>query len=104
MWAMTYTLHTVWFPTTLPISSSGDATVATWVDSGTSPVAPSRCGDLLTHYTNADTVGRVLNFHTMTYRLILEAEDLYPEVKISDEEHDDAQWLSLELDFARPKG
>ena len=78
----------------------------------------ARCGDLLTHYTNADTEGRDLRFHTMTYRLILERDDLHPRVKISEEEHDDAQWLSLEeafelplvwhvrqtLDFAHPKG
>ena len=78
----------------------------------------ARCGELLTHYANADTEGRDLNFHTMTYRLILEGDDLDPQVKISEAEHDDAQWLSLEdafasplvwhvrqtLDFARPKG
>jgi len=77
----------------------------------------ARCGDLLTHYTNADTEGRDLIFHTMTYRLILDGDALHPRVQISEEEHDDAQWLSLEeavelplvwhvrqtLEFARPK-
>ena len=78
----------------------------------------AKCGELLTHYTNADTEGRDLRFHTMTYRLILERDDLHSQVKISEEEHDDAKWLSLEeavelplvwhvrqtLDFARPEG
>ena len=62
----------------------------------------ARCGDLLTHYTNADTEGRDLSFHTMTYRLILEGDDLDPRVKLSEEEHDDAKWLLLEEVFELP--
>ena len=62
----------------------------------------ARCGDLLTHYTNADTEGRDLSFHTMTYRLILEGDDLDPRVKLSEEEHDDAKWLLLEEAFELP--
>ncbi len=56
----------------------------------------ARCGDLVSHYTNADTEGRDLNFHTITYRLILQGNDPHLRVKLSEEEHDDAKWLSLE--------
>lgn len=52
------------------------------------------CGELISHYTNLDTEGRDLKFHTMTYRLILNEHDWSTQVKVS-EEHDDAKWLSL---------
>lgn len=78
----------------------------------------ARCGELIAHYTNPDTEGRDLTFHTMTYRLILNDDDSSTQVKVSEEEHDDAKWLSLDdafelplvwhvrqtLDFVRPKG
>lgn len=60
------------------------------------------CGELLTHYTNPDTKGRDLTFHTMTYRLILNEDDPVGGVKISEEEHDDARWLNLEDAFELP--
>ena len=78
----------------------------------------ARCGGLLSHDTNADTEGRDLRFHTITYRLILNGDDPNPRVKLSEEEHDDAKWLTIDealelplvwhvrqtLDFARPEG
>lgn len=78
----------------------------------------AHCGELISHYTNPDSEGRELTFHTMTYRLILNDEDSNKQVRLAEEEHDDAKWLSLEsafelplvwhvrqtLDFARPKG
>jgi len=77
----------------------------------------ARCGELIAHYTNPDTKGRDLKFHTLTYRLILN-DFSNTKVKVSEEEHDDAKWLSLEdafelplvwhvrqtLDLVRPKG
>ena len=38
----------------------------------------------------------------MTYSLILEGDVFHSRVKISEEEHDDAQWLSLEEAFELP--
>ena len=51
------------------------------------------CGELITHFSNPDTEGRDLIFHTMTYRLVLN-DEVIGRVKISKEEHDDAQWLT----------
>jgi len=48
-------------------------------------------GHEVTHFENADTNGRDLTFHTVTYRLLL--PDLEPEVHLS-EEHDDFRWLT----------
>ena len=48
-------------------------------------------GHEVTHFENADTNGRDLTFHTITYRLLL--PDLEPEVHLS-EEHDDFRWLT----------
>lgn len=56
----------------------------------------ARCGELITQYSNADTAGRDLIFHTMTYRLILDEADSNNSVKISEEEHDEAKWLNLD--------
>lgn len=56
----------------------------------------AQCGALLSHFTNADTKGRNLTFHTMTYRLDCEEDAATIGVKISEEEHDDAKWLSSE--------
>ncbi|GAA1243745.1 NUDIX hydrolase [Oryzihumus leptocrescens] len=50
-------------------------------------------GDEVTHFENADTNGRDLTFHTITYRLHL--ADRSPEVRLSAEEHDDFRWLTL---------
>jgi 8-oxo-dGTP diphosphatase len=77
-----------------------------------------KCGELITHYTNTDTKGRDLTFHTMTYQLNWNEEVEANEFKISEEEHDDAKWLRIEdalslplvwhvrqtLDFLAPKG
>lgn len=54
------------------------------------------CGELVTHFKNADTEGRDLTFHTMTYRLNWKEKHTINEIKISEEEHDDAQWLSID--------
>ncbi len=76
------------------------------------------CGELITHYTNADTEGRDLTFHTMTYKMIWKSEDATNVIKISEGEHDDAMWLGIDdalnlplvwhvrqtLHFVRPKG
>lgn len=76
------------------------------------------CGELITHYSNADTEGRDLTFHMMTYRMNWIEEDATNGIKISEEEHDDAIWLSIDdaldlplvwhvrqtLDFVRLKG
>ena len=78
----------------------------------------AQCGDLITHYVNADIEGRNLTFHTMTYRLDWSRDETASRVKISEEEHDDAKWLSIDealglplvwhvrqtLDFVRTKG
>jgi len=56
----------------------------------------AKCGELITHYTNADTEGRDLAFHTMTYKMNWKEEDLTNGIKISEEEHDDAIWLSID--------
>jgi len=53
------------------------------------------CGELLTHYTNDDTEGRDLIFHTLTYILNLNEGNESNEIKISKDEHDDARWLSI---------
>lgn len=55
----------------------------------------AQCGELIAHYTNADTEGRNLTFHTLTYILNCEKYDAGSGIKISDEEHDDAKWLSI---------
>jgi 8-oxo-dGTP diphosphatase len=76
------------------------------------------CGELITHYANEDTGGRNLVFHTMTYRMNWKEEDFTNGIKISEEEHDDAIWASMDdalllplvwhvrltLDFLPPKG
>src|SRR6478736_4377849 len=49
-------------------------------------------GHEVTHFENADTNGRDLTFHTITYRLLL--PDLEPDVHLSAEEHDDFRWLT----------
>ncbi|MGZ4748797.1 MAG: NUDIX hydrolase [Oryzihumus sp.] len=49
-------------------------------------------GDEVTHFENADTNGRDLTFHTITYRLHL--LDRATEVVLSVEEHDDFRWLT----------
>jgi len=49
-------------------------------------------GDEVSHFENADTNGRDLTFHTITYRLHL--PDLEPDVHLSAEEHDDFRWLT----------
>lgn len=54
------------------------------------------CGELITHYTNADTEGRDLTFHTMTHRLNWKEESVTNVIKVSEEEHDDAKWLSID--------
>lgn len=75
------------------------------------------CGDLITHYTNEDTEGRSLIFHTMTYSMIWKNEDEESGIRISEEEHDDARWLVIDdalelplvwhvrltLEFVRPE-
>ncbi|MDP1719394.1 MAG: NUDIX hydrolase [Candidatus Nanopelagicaceae bacterium] len=62
----------------------------------------ARCGELIAHYINPDTEGRDLTFHTMTYRLILNEEDSNKQVRFSEEEHDNAKWLTLEAAFELP--
>lgn len=76
------------------------------------------CGELITHYTNTDTEGRDLTFHTMTFRMNWKEEYTTNAIKISEEEHNAALWLSIDdaldlplvwhvrqtLDFVRPKG
>lgn len=75
-------------------------------------------GELITHFTNTDTEGRDLTFHTMTYELNWKEEYTTNEIKISEEEHDDSLWLSIDdaldlplvwhvrqtLEFIRAKG
>lgn len=39
------------------------------------------CGKLITHYSNPDTEGRDLIFHIMTYRLVLNDDDVTGESK-----------------------
>ena len=60
------------------------------------------CGELISHYTNADTEGRDLVFHTMTYGLNWKEEDVINGIEISKEEHDDALWLSIDDAFDLP--
>lgn len=76
------------------------------------------CGELITHFTNMDTEGRDLTFHTITYGLNWKEEYTTNEIKISEEEHDDSLWLSIDdaldlplvwhvrqtLEFIRAKG
>ncbi|MGP4014564.1 NUDIX hydrolase [Saccharopolyspora sp. 5N708] len=47
----------------------------------------------LSHYTNVDTEGRPLRFHTLTYRVV---EQNHSDVVLSEPEHDKHVWLSLE--------
>lgn len=54
------------------------------------------CGELITHYTNADTEGRDLAFHTMTYTMHWKEEEATNGIKTSEEEHDDAMWLGID--------
>ena len=56
----------------------------------------ARCGELISHYTNLDTEGRNFTFHTMTYKLLLTENGSNPQIKISQDEHDDAKWLSID--------
>lgn len=49
-------------------------------------------GDEVTRFENADTRGRDLTFHTITYRL--HVLDRKAEVRLSVEEHDDFRWLT----------
>ena len=51
---------------------------------------------LITHYINTDTGGRDLIFHTMTYRLDWNESETVTNLKISEKEHDDAKWLSID--------
>ena len=53
------------------------------------------CGELVTHYTNDDTEGRDIIFHTLTYGLNLKEGNDSNEIKISKDEHDDTRWLSI---------
>lgn len=55
----------------------------------------AKCGEMITHYTNTDTEGRDLAFHTITYRMIWKEEDAANGIRISKEEHDDAMWLDI---------
>ncbi len=48
-------------------------------------------GPQVAHYTNADTEGRPLVFHTLTF--LLNPEPGVPEVALSVEEHDDFKWV-----------
>lgn len=54
------------------------------------------CGELITQFTNTDTEGRDLTFHTTTYGLNLKEEYTTNEIKISEKEHDAALWLSID--------
>ena len=77
----------------------------------------TECGELITQYTNADTEGRDLTIHTMTYRMNLKEEYVNSRIKISEAEHDDTIWLGIDdaldlplvwhvrqtLDFMRPR-
>lgn len=54
------------------------------------------CGELLAHYTNPDTEGRDIVFHTMTYRMIIANHGTVAKIEIAEAEHDEAQWLSLD--------
>ena len=48
-------------------------------------------GPEVAHYENADTEGRPLVFHTITY--LLHSPSAVPEVVLSAEEHDDFRWV-----------
>ena len=46
----------------------------------------------LAHYTNPDTRGRPLTFHTLTYRV---SEPEHGDVVLAPDEHDDHAWVTL---------
>lgn len=90
-------LYTVarWVPTrmsrmvlslwSLPIFFFVDATVGTWVGSGTFLVAPLK-----------------IVIHTMTYRMIIANHGTVAKIEIAEAEHDEARWLSLDETFKLP--
>ncbi len=51
-------------------------------------------GREVTHFENADTEGRNLVFHTITYELHVVDEDVDAEVRLSVDEHDDSRWVT----------
>lgn len=52
----------------------------------------TRVGEVVSHHVNADTRGRDLTFHTVTYRLHL--LDEAGTVRLSPEEHDEHRWVT----------